>query len=283
MNKNSLILHFSVLLLSFPALFARGLDLVALVIIWWRCFFAFIFLQIFFLIKPKKKIPTDSYKWLIFSGLLLGLHWWMFFSSIQLSNVSLGLITFFTFPIFGIFIEAAVFRTKINLYQIIRALGVIMGVYILVPAFTLENNITKGILLGLLAALFYVIRMIVIKKCLVKISTINILYYQLIVACLVISLPFLSNTHQFIFPSGTELILLMLLASIFTLGSHGLMVYTLKCFSVTTVGIVGALEVIYASILAAFIFKEIPDLSFYVGASIILSSALYELYKNNHN
>lgn len=276
MNKN-IILHFSAFLVSFAPLFAKSVNLNADIIIWWRCLLAFILLGSFLLITKKYKFSLKYLPWIILSGIFLGLHWWTYFISIQYSSVAIGVLTLFTFPLITAVLEPFYTKTKVSLRQIIGGLGIVIGVYFLVPEFSLENTTTQGVFFGVLSAFVYTLRNIITKKHLSKIPAMTTLNYQLFFAFLTLSIPLLVSATNFSFPPIKDFGFLVLLASIFTIGAHGLIVYCFKHFSASTVGIVGSLQVVYSTALAFLLLSEIPTVSFYVGSVIIMTIAIYEL------
>ena len=79
------------------------------------------------------------------------------------------------------------------------------------------------------------------------------------------------------FPRGGDLVYPLTLALGVTLLGHGLMTHCFKLFSASTVGIVASLQVVFSSVLAFLFLAEIPRGSFYPGAAIIISIAIYEL------
>ena len=71
--------------------------------------------------------------------------------------------------------------------------------------------------------------------------------------------------------------LIVILASFFTIGSHGLIVYAYKHFTVSTVGILSGLQLVYGAVIAYLIFNEVPASNFYIGAVIIMGVSVFEM------
>ncbi len=103
------------------------------------------------------------------------------------------------------------------------------------------------------------------------------LFYQMLFAFLAVSMVLVASSGPFVLPAKNDLILVAILALVFTVGGHGLMTHCLKLFSAATVGIVGSLQVVLSSLLALIILSEIPTSQFYYGAVVIVSIAIYEL------
>ncbi len=277
MNKNTLILHTAILLLSAPALFAKGIDIPAGMLVWWRCFIGAIVALGVLTITKKLTVSKTSIKWLIITGAFMGIHWWTYFVSIQLSTVAIGILSLFTYPIITTILEPFFFGTKLSKKQLIGGFGIITGVFFLIPEFTTTNNITLGILMGILSASVFSLRNILTKKYLSKVSAISTMGYHIIVAACVLTISLAIKQEPIVIPTFDQGVLIFILATVFTYGSHGLLVYSLKFYSAATLGIVGSLQVVYGPLLAAMYFSEIPDVNFYIGAVIITGIAIYEM------
>ena len=277
MNRNLAILHIGIFLLSFPALFAKGIDIPAGVLSWWRCLFGAVVAFSVLFMTSKSKVAKDKLKWLAITGCLMGLHWWTYFTSVQYSTVAIGILALFTYPIIVVILEPLFFKTKYSIKQVVGGAGIILGVYFLVPEFSLENKITIGVIIGVLSAVFFAIRNILTRKYLNSVPAFTTMSYHVAFAFLVLSISLFSGIEKFQIPTINEAGLILILGTAFTLGSHGLIVYSLKNFSAATVSILGSLQVLYGAILAFFIFAELPNMNFYIGAVIILGIATYEM------
>lgn len=174
-------------------------------------------------------------------------------------------------------LEPLFFKVKMTIKQVVGGFGIILGVFFLVPEFSLENEITIGVLLGVCSAALISVRNILTKKHLNEIPAFKTMAYHASFAFVIISLPILAKYEPFVIPDLTQFGLIFILGTVFTLGSHGLMVYSLKHFKASTVGILGSLQVVYGSLLAFFVFTEIPTPNFYIGVVIILGIAVYEM------
>ena len=277
MNRDILLLLLAVLLLSFAPLFARFIPLDAVEITWWRCLFACLALAVLLPLGRRHRIDSEQLPWLAFTGILLGLHWWTFFLSIQLSSVSIGVLMLFTYPLFSALLEPFIAGGGYARRQLFGGIGIILGVYLLVPEFSLDNTVTSGVLIGLLSALVYAIRNILTRHRLARPPAMTTLFYQMLFSLPVLGAVVLLSIPQISFPGGDSLLYLLVLALGMTLGGHGLMTYCFKLFSASTVGIVASLQVVFSSLLAFLLLSEVPRAGFYPGAAIIVSIAIYEL------
>lgn len=277
MNRDILLLLLAVLILSFAPLFARFIDLGAVEITWWRCLFACLLLFLLLLPRHRYRVNPAQLPWLLATGMLLGLHWWTFFLSIQLSSVSIGVVMLFTYPLFSALAEPFFSTARFSRRQVIGGIGIVVGVTLLVPEFSLDNSVTAGVLTGLLSALLYAMRNILTRAWLTRQFAMTTLFYQMLFSLPLLGIAVLLSTPTIHFPVSGDLVYLLILALGITLLGHGLMTHCFKLFSASTVGIVASLQVVFSSVLAFAFLAEIPRGSFYLGAAIIVSIAIYEL------
>lgn len=88
------------------------------------------------------------------SGFLLALHWLTFFASVQLAGVAVATLTFATFPLFTVLVEAAYARRLPRLVELAAGLAILIAVALLVdPASGASHLLGAGA--GLLSALTY--------------------------------------------------------------------------------------------------------------------------------
>ena len=64
-------------------------------------------------------------------------HWVTYFYALKLSNVAIGMLSMFTFPVMTALLEPFFTKQKINSIHIALALLVLIGIYFLVPDFSI--------------------------------------------------------------------------------------------------------------------------------------------------
>ena len=158
-KKDILYLHLGVMLFSFSGIIAQYVEVPSILAAMGRVLCSSTLLFVIAKIKKEslKLDNTKDYIAIIATGIVLAIHWVTFFHSIQTSTVAIGAITFTTFPLFITFIEPIVFHEKLKMKSIIRALFVFLGVMITVPEFSLDNQMTIGILWGMISSFTYAI------------------------------------------------------------------------------------------------------------------------------
>ena len=147
-----------------------------------------------------------------------------------------------------------------------------------VPEFKLENQATKGILLGIFSGFTYAILALCNKRFTGKYSGTQISLYEHLFACISL-LPFLFVCR----PALTlrDIGLLALLGVVFTGIAQSLYVSSLRHVSARMAGIVSCLEPIYSTLFAFLFLHEAPALRDYIGAAIILGAVVYSTLRAN--
>ena len=271
-NKVLLHLHIAALLLGGTALFSKLISYSAWDIIAYRaliCGIAVLGAALVF----KQKLRINSIPLLallIFCSLLFTVHWTAYFQAMQLSTVAIGMISMFTFPVMTVFLEPLANKSKLHLEDFIMGVFVLIGVVLIVPDFTLENNITAGVVFGLVSALAVATRNILVSKYLSSISPFTIMLYHAFVSAIVL-LPFAKVS-----PANIDLNFLLLLGTIFTAIPHTQKTYALRYESAKSVSMIISLQVVYGSFFAYFLLNEDLGLRTFIGGCIILFAAVYE-------
>ncbi|MTI30404.1 DMT family transporter [Xanthovirga aplysinae] len=284
-NRGILLLHLAALLLGGSGLFSKLIEWPAATIIFSRSLLSFLLLAVTIFFFSRNSFKVHAVKDLLIillSGILFGGHLLTYFSSIQASTVSIGIVALFTFPVITAFAETLFTKEKVRMKDVLTAFLVFTGVLIMVSeeGFTLENGMLAGIGLGLISAFFYAFRNLVQKYYLQKYSALSILCYQLLVTAF-ISIPFMEFEPLKI--SSNEIGLLFILSLVCTVIPHSLIIYSLKTVKAKTVSIILGLMVVYAMLLAHVILDEVITLPLVFGGLLVFSATLFESFYLNWN
>ena len=150
---------------------------------------------------------------------------------------------------------------------------ILVGVYVLVPEFDLENDNFKGVLVGVFSALLYALRTLLLKRHVDQYNGTVIMFHQMFVASVLLT-PFLFFMDLSLIPS--QMPYLIILAVLTTAIGHTLFVKSLRFFEVSTACIISSLQPIFGIILAFVFLSEVPASNVYVGGAIILFSVVVE-------
>ncbi|PHS52796.1 MAG: EamA family transporter [Lutibacter sp.] len=280
--KHLVELNIAILLISTSGVLGRYISMPPPVTIWFRCLMAAIILGAFCWYKKIDLKITRKKDWLtiIISGLFFGAHWITYFYALHLSNVAIGMLSLFTYPIITALLEPLFFKTTLNKKHVVLGIVVLVGIYFLSPEFNLENNQTKGVLFGLISALFYAIRNIIMKKKIANYHGSMLMFYQMIIVTLVLW-PVL-----FIFevkPTSNDWQALLVLALVTTSIGHTLFVMSFKNFSVSAASIMSSVQPIYGIIFGILFLSEIPTSNTLIGGFLILTTVVIESIQSTNN
>lgn len=274
-GKNLSLLFLGTLFISTSGVLGRYIALSPEAIILCRAILAAFFIYIFCLLKKiDLKIATkkDGYSFMI-SGFFLAAHWVTYFYALKLSNVAIGMLSLFTFPVITALLEPFFSKQKLNPVHVFLAFLVLLGVYMLVPDLSLENDHLKGILFGIFSAFCYSFRNLSLKKHVKNYNgSMLMLYQMIIVAVLLAPVLFFSDFSNL----QSQLPLLVLVALLTTAIGHTMLVHSLKHFSVATASIISSVQPIFGIIIAYIFVNEIPSFNTLIGGSLILLTVIIE-------
>ncbi|MDH5786607.1 MAG: DMT family transporter [Chromatiales bacterium] len=276
-KEGLLSVHLAVLIFGLTALFSKLIALSALEITLIRSLFAMLTLALFIRWKGgslRLKCRRDYAIALLLSALLAS-HWVTYFHAMQVSSVAVGVIALYTFPVITVFLEPIFHGERPHIRDIVSALAVLFGIYLLVPSFTLEDTVTQGVLWGVLSALLFALRNIIQGRHFSGYPARHALLYQAGFTILLL-LPFGGS----VIPEVTALQWgqLLLLGIFFTALPHTLFAHSLLHFKAKTTSLIACLQVVYATLFAALLLGELPSWSTVVGGLIVVAAAMYESY-----
>ena len=270
-----LLLTAATLFISTSGALGKFINMSPPVIIWWRAALAAVFLFIFCLYKGiglKIKNSKDRRTFII-AALLMGGHWVTYFYALKLSNVAIGMLSIFTFPVMIALLEPLFSKTKLDPIHIVLGLMVLLGIYILAPDFNLESSQLQGILFGLLSALCYALRILILKGQVANYNGTMLMFYQaLIVTILLAPILYVMDSSNI----KTQYPYVIMLALLTTAIGHTMFVNSLKYFKASTASIIGSAQPVFGIIIAYFFLNEIPTIHTFVGGTLILATVVIE-------
>lgn len=278
-QRNLLKIHIAVLLFGLAGVIGKSVTVPAIVVTFARVFFSSLFLLIFLKIRKqniKLQEKRDFFLFLL-AGVIMSIHWTSFMHSIQVSTVAIGTITFSTFPLFVTFLEPWIFHEKLKLRSVIEAIIMLIGVLILVPGFSFENQMTVGIIWGLVSSLTYAALSLLNRSFTSHYEGSVVCLYEQGISVFVL-LPVLFFINFQVTPK--DVAILAVLGIVCTAAAHSLFVTGLKKVKVQTAGIISGMESVYGIVLAFLILGAMPSVKEIVGGVIILGVSLYSTLRN---
>lgn len=249
-----------------PTLTIATRSVLAFVILWAYCQYRGLSLTI----DRAHRFPV------ILSGIFMGGHWVTYFYALQLSNVAIGMLSLFTYPIITAFLEPLILKTKFQRVHFFLGVLVLWGIYFLVPNFDLADSSTIAVGIGLFSALLYSLRNIILKKRVGDYNGSSLMTWQMGVIALLLAPFFLSDEVGNI---PRDLPWILTLAVVTTAMGHTLFLMCFRHFSITSISILSSVQPIYGIILGAIFLGEVPSLTTLIGGILILSAVVIESYR----
>lgn len=265
----------AILIISTSGALGKYIKLPPELTIFWRAVLAAILLYVFCRWKKYSlKIygKADLVK-IVLGGILFGAHWITYFYALQLSNVAIGMLSIYTYPVLTSFLEPIILKTKFKMYHFGLGVLVLIGIYFLVPDFSFENRYTQAVGFGVFSALCYSLRNILMKPKVEKYNGFSLMFYQVfVISILLFPLLFVYGT----LPLTENWIPLATLAFFTTCVGHTLFLMSFRHFSITTASIMSSLQPVFGIVIALIFLNEYPSLITLVGGALILLAVIIE-------
>lgn len=267
-------LNLSVIFISTSGVLGRYIDLPVPIIILFRALIAGVLLFAFCKIKGFSfKIERKDLWSVLIGGFLLGAHWITYFYALKLSTVAIGMLALFTFPAITAILEPIILKKKLLVIHLVLGALVSFGVNLLSPDINFENEYFIGICLGVLSAVCYSLRNIMLKPQVKHYNQSVLMFSQLaIISLFLLPLCGFMDVSQVIDYLPTTILLAMLTTAI----GHTMFIYSLKHFSAASASLISSLQPIYGMIMAFIFLSETPSLNTLLGGSVIISTVLIE-------
>ena len=209
----------------------------------------------------------------LLSGVLMCLHWLTYFYALQMSNVALGMLSLFTYPVITAFLEPLILKTKFQRIHVLLGILVLCGLYFLTPDLDFGNSKTLALVLGVTSALFYALRNIILKSKAASYHGSMLMVYQTGIIGFLLLPAFFFIDGQTLLSQWEGIIALAVLT---TAIGHTLFLTTFKHFSMTSVSIISSIQPIYGILIGAIFLSEIPTVATIIGGTFILGSVVIE-------
>jgi drug/metabolite transporter (DMT)-like permease len=272
-RRSLLEIHAAVFLFGFPGLFGKWLPIPPHLIVAGRVLFAAAALGLVLALRRQsfRVSPFRDIGLLVVCGLVLAVHWTLFFKSIQVSSVAVGLLSYSSFPVFTAFLEPLYFRERWDSWSLVFGLLTVAGVFLIVPRPGLSHPEFQGVLWGLGAGLTFAVLSLVNRDLAGRRPSLTIAFYQDLFALIFLA-PFVARAG--FNPDGRTIGLLALLGLVSTAAAHTLFIEGMKRIRARTAAIISSLEPVYGIILALIFLEESPSSGTLFGGALILASAL---------
>lgn len=272
-RKSLISLHIAVMLFGLSAVLGQFVTAPAVIVAGGRviCSSLLLFLLSIAGRASLKLKSRKDYGIAVFAGIVLAAHWTTFFQAIQSSSVAIGTITFSTFPLFLTFLEPLLFREKLKVTSVLSAAVLLLGVFITIPEFSLENQITIGILWGMVSSLSYAVLSLANRYLSRSYAARTVcLYEQGTAAVVLLPAMFLVKTSW----TTQNILGIAAIGFICTAFAHSLYVAAQRKVKAQTAGIISGMETVYGIVYALLFLGEVQGIRELIGGAVILGVAL---------
>ncbi len=276
-------LHISVFIAGFTGVLGKLISISEGLLVWYRVIFTLIILGTYFIMSKKlEKLSFSTISKVAFTGMLICIHWVLFYGSIKLSNISIGVVCFSLVGFFTSILEPLILRSRFSLREILFSILGLLGVLLI---FSFDVRYRLGISVGIISSIFAALTTVSIKKLCPEVSGFTTVFYQMIGGFIIISLflPFYINYFDitYLIPTSKDIMYLLFLCLFCTILLYYLYIEALHAISAFTVMLTFNLEPVYSIAMAILFFGEGSELtiSSYIGIFLIgLSVALQSWY-----
>ena len=272
-------LHLVVILWGFTAILGKLIDLDSPVLVFYRVGASALILAIIINLLKIKKVDKNSRLKMIANGLLLGIHWTLFFLAVKIANVSVCMIGMATTSLWTAILEPLIIKERsFKRYEF--GLGAIMIAAIMLITGG-DFNYYLGLIIAIISAGIGTLFSIINSKFTKNHHHYSIAFYQMLGATVIagltiIGVSFWKDSLPQIALSFSDFSWLVLLVCFCTVYAYAQYIELLKRLSVFTIHLAYNLEPVYGMMFAALFFKEhhLFGPLFYGGAAIIFISVI---------
>ncbi len=277
-TKAYLQVHVCVILWGFTAIFGKLITLDALALVWWRM----LIVAGALLLVPRVRRQLRAMSWRLIGtyaaiGLLVALHWLLFYAAIKLANASVGAICIAVAPVFLSLFEPRIAGRAFNPRELLLGIGVVPGVALIVGG--IPEGMYLGLALGLLSAVFVAAFSACNKRMVEHAGPLAVTCIELGAGTLLLTLlaPLVPHTGAAIpVPDWRDAWLLLVMSLGCTLLPFALILGALRQVSAFGTQIATNLEPVYAIVVAIPLLGEQHEVGplFYVGVAVVIASVL---------
>jgi drug/metabolite transporter (DMT)-like permease len=266
---------------GFVSIIVAGLDLGGEELVFWRCLIAGLTLPAILLALGRLDVLALRRRRfeVLALGLLLALHWVLFFETLKRSSVAVAILTVYTAPVFVAVLAPRVLpepRSRVGLLALaLSAPGLVL---IAVAGEGGAPADAIAIATGLGAAATYALLIVGAKLVVVDVSPFGMAFWQYVVVSGVLA-PFLTSAGRSV-PEGGEWPYVILLGALLTAASGVAYISLLRVVTAQAAGLLAYLEPVSASFLAWAILDQPLNWQVVVGgAAVLAAGALVVLYE----
>jgi len=226
-------------------------------------------------VKKLRKLSKKDWMGLLYIGLLFGAHWMTYFISVKLSTPSMAILSVSSFGLHMIYLNWFINGQKPLLKDLLAVVVALVGIFLIVPEFSLGNDLTAGILIGLVSAFFFAILPFVQRKH-QHIDSLTRAFGQYAFA-LIIFMAMISESNWDL--TQQDWIFLGILGVVCTVGAHTLWLRATTMLPPAKISLIFYLGTPVAMITSYLFLGEEMSPSKIIGAGLIISANVFSALK----
>lgn len=286
LKKQELLLIVSMFIFGTIGLFVKYIPLSSGEIALYRALLAISVIGIYLLLT-KSKLNFKSLKKyipiLLASGIAMGINWILLFEAYKYTSVSIATLSYYFAPTIVMIVSTFLFKEKLTKKQIICFIGSTIGLVLITGIKTTDKNNLIGILLGLGAAFFYAI-VILLNKFIKEVNGVNRTFLQFISSCCIL-IPYVLFTSGFnVFNLELIPFIYLLIIGIIHTGITYVMYFSsIKDLPGERIAIYSYIDPLVAIIVSYIFLSETMNLIQIIGGILILLFTLFSELKFTKN
>jgi drug/metabolite transporter (DMT)-like permease len=277
-------IHFCVLLWGFTAILGKLITLPALPLVWWRMLLVAVLLMLLPRVWRGLRAMPARLRWAYAgAGVLVALHWLMFYAAIKLSNASVGATCMALATVFTALVEPWMTGKRLSKREVGLGIAVLPGVALVAGG--VPDGMLVGVAVGAVSALLVAIFGSLNKRLVEHADALSVTALEMAAGVAAMTLlaplsgllsPEAFGGDPFLLPDLRDGLYLLGLAIACTLVPFVLSLMALRHLSAFGAQLAINLEPVYAIALAMLLLGEQRELTptFYLGVAIILGTVL---------
>ncbi len=273
------IVFFTIITGSTSSIFTKFIEAPSMVIGFYRLAFAMPFFLLITLLWHREALFKITKKQLFFcflAGAFLACHFFSWFSSLKLTSVASAAVLALTHPMVILLVNTLIFKEKTNKKAVAGVLIAFAGAAVISGGdYSFSREAIIGDLFAVCAAIFMALYFLVGQKAR---KDINASVYVLIVfsvAWIIFGLGMIMTKTPFTGYTHSDYGWIFAMSMVCQIGTHAIFNWLLAHVEALYIATWENGEAVIATILAIFIFKEIPTIWQLVGGAIVICGLVY--------
>jgi drug/metabolite transporter (DMT)-like permease len=259
---------------GFIGIIVRDVDLPAMVIVFFRVGLASASVILLQLAAGRRDLLRPPPREVIALGVLLAIHWSLYFAAIKQTSVASAVLITYAAPIFMALLAPVLIREHVPGVSVVALVVSMAGIAAISLAGGTGDEAVRvpGVILAVFAAITYAFLIVLLKRWGAAVHPTTVIVWQEGTAAVVLSPSLLFASYDSI--GATQVGYLLLLGVVLTGVTGVIYVGALKWVPATTAGILAYMEPVSAALLAAAILGEELTPAVIVGGAAIVAAGV---------